>query len=157
MNLSTYQKSVASVLFNVVHLIQLSEVMSMHIMLNPTSNKPIYEQIIEQVRIRVLQKVVVAGDKVPSVRELSAQLMVNPNTVSKAYKELEREGIFVTYRGKGTFISEDVHDLVRQKEVEQLKTKTQQLVQLAKQTGVTHDELNQWVDEFFSRSEGEDQ
>ncbi|TFB24493.1 GntR family transcriptional regulator [Filobacillus milosensis] len=129
----------------------------MHIMLNPTSNKPIYEQIIEQVRIRVLQKVVVAGDKVPSVRELSAQLMVNPNTVSKAYKELEREGIFVTYRGKGTFISEDVHDLVRQKEVEQLKTKTQQLVQLAKQTGVTHDELNQWVDEFFSRSEGEDQ
>ncbi|WP_017187331.1 GntR family transcriptional regulator [Alkalibacillus haloalkaliphilus] len=127
----------------------------MHILLNPTSNKPIYEQIIQQVKERILQGVVVAGDKVPSVRELSAQLTVNPNTVSKAYKELEREGIFVTFRGKGTFISEDVHELVQEREVKLLKEQTEKLVQSAKQAGVSKEEMKQWIDEIFQKGGGE--
>ncbi|MDV2582823.1 GntR family transcriptional regulator [Alkalibacillus haloalkaliphilus] len=127
----------------------------MHILLNPTSNKPIYEQIIQQVKERILQGVVVAGDKVPSVRELSAQLTVNPNTVSKAYKELEREGIFVTFRGKGTFINEDVHELVQEKEVEHLKEQAEKLVQSAKQAGVSKEEMKQWIDEIFQKGGGE--
>ncbi|GEN46576.1 GntR family transcriptional regulator [Alkalibacillus haloalkaliphilus] len=127
----------------------------MHILLNPTSNKPIYEQIIQQVKERILQGVVVAGDKVPSVRELSAQLTVNPNTVSKAYKELEREGIFVTFRGKGTFINEDVHELVQEKEVEHLKEQAEKLVQSAKQAGVSKEEMKQWIDEIFQKGGGD--
>ncbi|WP_411953928.1 GntR family transcriptional regulator [Alkalibacillus sp. S2W] len=121
----------------------------MHIILNPTSNQPIYEQIIYEVKRRVLQGVVVAGDQVPSVREMSAQLTVNPNTVSKAYKELEREGIFVTYRGKGTFIAEDVLELVKEKEVGYLKEQAEALFGKAIQAGLTKEELKQWVEEFF--------
>ncbi|MDQ0353074.1 GntR family transcriptional regulator [Alkalibacillus filiformis] len=127
----------------------------MHILLNPTSNKPIYEQIIQQVKERILQGVVVAGDKVPSVREMSAQLTVNPNTVSKAYKELEREGIFVTFRGKGTFISEDVHELVQEREVKLLKEQAEKLVQSAKQAGISKEEMKQWIDELFQQGGGE--
>ncbi|GAA0449860.1 GntR family transcriptional regulator [Alkalibacillus silvisoli] len=123
----------------------------MHILLNPTSNNPIYEQIIQQVKERILQGVVIAGDKVPSVREMSAQLTVNPNTVSKAYKELEREGIFVTFRGKGTFISEDVHELVQEREVKHLKEQAEQLVQSAKQAGVSKEEMKSWIDELFQK------
>ncbi|NIK12478.1 GntR family transcriptional regulator [Alkalibacillus almallahensis] len=121
----------------------------MHIILNPTSNQPIYEQIIYEVKRRVLQGVVVAGDQVPSVREMSSQLTVNPNTVSKAYKELEREGIFVTYRGKGTFIAEDVLELVKEKEVGHLKEQAEALFVKAVQAGMTKEELKQWIEEFF--------
>ncbi|GEL78807.1 GntR family transcriptional regulator [Tenuibacillus multivorans] len=127
----------------------------MHIQLDPTNRNPIYEQITEQVRLRILQKVVVAGDKVPSVREMSSQLMVNPNTVGKAYKELEREGIFVSYRGKGTFISEDVHQLVVDKEVELLKEQVQHLVETAIRAGITQEEMKLWIDVSFDRRRGE--
>ncbi|SEQ67999.1 GntR family transcriptional regulator [Piscibacillus halophilus] len=129
----------------------------MHIQLNPTSPKPIYEQIIEQVRHRILQRIVLPGDQVPSVRELSSQLMINPNTVSKAYKELEREGIFVTYRGKGTFISEDVEHLVREKELEKIKRQVHHIVISAHQIGITSDKLKSWVDEGYMKQEGESQ
>lgn len=129
--------------------------MRLHIQLDPTNRNPIYEQITEQVRLRILQKVVVAGDKVPSVREMSSQLMVNPNTVGKAYKELEREGIFVSYRGKGTFISEDVHQLVVDKEVELLKEQVQHLVETAIRAGITQEEMKLWIDVSFDRRRGE--
>ncbi|MET3683022.1 GntR family transcriptional regulator [Alkalibacillus flavidus] len=127
----------------------------MHIILNPTSSQPIYEQIIYEVKRRILQGVVVAGDKVPSVREMSAQLMVNPNTVSKAYKELERDGVFITYRGKGTFISDDVLELVTEREVDHLKQQAEELVQKAVQAGLTKEEMKQWIEEFFKEEGGE--
>ncbi|MGM8215117.1 GntR family transcriptional regulator [Bacillaceae bacterium W0354] len=128
----------------------------LHIILDPTSNEPIYEQIISQVRARILQGVVISGDQVPSVREMSAQLMVNPNTVSKAYKELEREGVFVTYRGKGTFVNEGVSELLKKKEVELLKEKIKQLVDSAILIGIEREEMKSWVDECFERMGGEE-
>ncbi|WP_188206732.1 GntR family transcriptional regulator [Alkalibacillus aidingensis] len=127
----------------------------MHILLEPTSHYPIYEQIIQQVKANILRGVVMAGDQVPSVREMSAQLTVNPNTVSKAYKELEREGVFVTYRGKGTFISEDVQELVHKREVKLLKEQAEQIVATAKQVGVTKEEMMIWIEEMFKEEEGE--
>lgn len=70
------------------------------------SNLAIYEQVINQIKECVLKGYFKEGDPIPSVRKLSTILNINPNTVSKAYQELERQGIIVTLRGKGTFISE---------------------------------------------------
>ncbi|WP_027965357.1 GntR family transcriptional regulator [Halalkalibacillus halophilus] len=123
----------------------------MHIMLDPTSRQPIYEQIVQQVKARVLQGVVIAGDKVPSVREMSAELTVNPNTVSKAYKELEREGLFITFRGKGTFVSENVLQLVQKREVKSLKLQTEKLVQSAHDVGIESTEVKKWVEAFYKK------
>lgn len=75
--------------------------------IDPRSSKPIYEQIIEQVKENIMKGILQPGDRLPSVREMSTLLTVNPNTVAKAYQELEREKAIETIRGKGTFIAQN--------------------------------------------------
>lgn len=69
------------------------------------SSTPIYQQLVEGVKEAVARGVLASGDKLPSVRELAAQITINPNTIAKAYQELEREGIIETLRGRGTFVA----------------------------------------------------
>ena len=69
------------------------------------SSQPIYEQIITQYKYLVLQGYLKQGDAIPSVRKLAIQLEITPGTVAKAYRELEREHVIETIRGKGTFIA----------------------------------------------------
>lgn len=75
------------------------------IVLDYKSSKPIYEQIIEQVKFNVMKEYLKPGDAIPSVRKLALELKITPGTVSKAYQELERQQIIETIRGKGTFIA----------------------------------------------------
>ena len=69
------------------------------------SNKPIYEQIIEQIKFHILKGHLNPGDSIPSVRKLALDMSITPGTVARAYQELERQGIIETIRGKGTFIA----------------------------------------------------
>ncbi len=69
------------------------------------SRVPVYEQIINQTKRFVLSGVLVCGDQLPTVRQLSADLSVNPNTIAKAFKEMERQGLTFSAPGKGSFIS----------------------------------------------------
>lgn len=73
--------------------------------LDERSHKAMYEQVMDNLKELIMTNVMNENDKVPSVRELSEQLMINPNTVQKAYKELEREGYIYTVSGKGSFVS----------------------------------------------------
>ncbi len=75
------------------------------IRLNPSSGVPIYRQIEDQVRYGVASGALRPGDQLPTVRALAVDLAVNPNTVIKAYTELERDGIVTTEQGSGTFVS----------------------------------------------------
>lgn len=68
---------------------------------------PIYVQIVNLIKKQIVSKVLKGGDKLQSVRDLSTKLRVNPNTIQRAYKELEREGLAFTQRGMGTFVTED--------------------------------------------------
>ena len=67
--------------------------------------RPIYLQIIEAVKMRTAQGIYRAGGRLPSVREMAAEMGVNPNTLSRAYMELEREGFITTRRGEGSSIT----------------------------------------------------
>ena len=73
--------------------------------LDPRSGVPIYRQIQDQVRFGVASGLLSAGEQLPTVRALAVELSVNPNTVIKAYSELEREGLLTTEQGSGTFVS----------------------------------------------------
>ena len=73
--------------------------------LDPSSGTPIYRQIMDQVRGAVAAGTLAAGDRLPSVRDLALELAVNPNTIAKAYQELERSGVIETLRGKATFVA----------------------------------------------------
>ena len=79
------------------------------IVLEPRDPRPLYAQIIDGLRRALVVGTLRAEDPVPSVRELAAQLVVNPRTVLQAYRELEREGVLYVRRGQGTFVAPDVH------------------------------------------------
>lgn len=66
--------------------------------------KPIYTQIIDNIRTQITAGILQPGDKLPSVRELAAKLSINPNTIQRAYREMEQLGIIQTIPGKGCFI-----------------------------------------------------
>lgn len=75
---------------------------------NPDDPRPLYVQIMDEVRRGILRGSLHADDALPSVRELAGELRVNPNTVQQAYRELEREGLVYVRRGQGTFVSPDL-------------------------------------------------
>ena len=88
--------------------------------LDPHDRRPLYLQIIDEVRRAVVVGTLRPEDPLPSVRELSSELAVNPRTVSQAYQELEREGVLYMRRGHGTFVSPEV-----QRDGEQRRTLTE--------------------------------
>lgn len=75
-------------------------------------NRPIYQQIIEEFKREVARGSLVPGDRIPSQRELAEMVQVNPNTVQRAYREMEQAGLVETLRGQGTFIRNQT-DMVR--------------------------------------------
>lgn len=86
----------------------------MHFRIETTSRLPIYQQIVSQVREGVARGSLTAGERLPSVRELSKSLVVNPNTIARAYTELEREGTLLTRPGLGVFVAEPNHELTHE-------------------------------------------
>ena len=90
--------------------------------LDPSSGVATYLQIVQQVRDALRLGTIDVGDQLPTVREVVADLAVNPNTVAKAYRDLEHEGLVVARQGRGTFVSSTLaaaslrhHDLLRAK------------------------------------------
>ena len=79
--------------------------MAIDLKISPGSGTPIFRQIVDQVRLAVARKATVEGDQLPSVRALAERLVLNPNTVARAYAELSREGLIETRQGKGVFIA----------------------------------------------------
>lgn len=115
------------------------------------SRIPVYEQLIKQVEDNILIELLKPGDKMPSVRSLSVNLGVNPNTIQKAYSELERRHITITVPGKGSFISEKAMEVISMKsrgKLESLQEITRELL-LA---GVSRDEVIEAVDEVYEKN-----
>ena len=74
---------------------------------NLTSDRPVFIQIIEKLKLDIITGVYKPGDKLPSVRDLAGEAAVNPNTMQRAFPELERDGLVYTMRTSGRFITED--------------------------------------------------
>ena len=75
---------------------------------NLTSDRPVFIQIIEKLKLDIITGVYKPGDKLPSVRDLAGEAAVNPNTMQRAFSELERDGLVYTMRTSGRFITEDI-------------------------------------------------
>ena len=89
------------------------------ILIDYKSRKPIYEQIIENMKHLVVSGVLQRDDQLPSVRQLAQELAINPNTIQKAYAELERQGVIYSLKGRGSFVGSSLQELrtVQQKEL----------------------------------------
>ena len=111
--------------------------------IDPKSGVPFYRQIIEQVKFAIASGDLKAGDRLPTVRQLAVDLSVNPNTVIRAYRELEIESLLDTQQGSGTFVSENrpkIDALERQRMLDQILT---ELLARASGYGLTLDEVLQ--------------
>lgn len=97
----------------------------MEIRIDPKSGVPFYRQIIEQVKFAISRGDLTTGAQLPTVRQLAVDLSVNPNTVIRAYKEMEIEGLLETHQGSGTFVTDrqpKITDMERHRMLDQIIT-----------------------------------
>ena len=107
--------------------------------------RPIYSQIADNFRSQVAAGILVAGDKLPSVRELASQLAINPNTIQRAYRELEAGGYCYSVPGKGSFVGAGA-DVNRQRREELLRTVRESVKEL-EYLGVKWEEVCAYLSE----------
>lgn len=120
------------------------------------SRVPIYEQIINNIKESILLGVLSPGEKLPSVRELAKIMTINPNTIQKAYKELERQGVIEILRSKGTFVREDYLANMNKEKVNKLKDIFKKGVIEAKYLGLSESEILNIVKNLIKDFEGSD-
>lgn len=120
------------------------------IIIDYTDRRPIYEQIVERFQSLVLCGVLEKDAPLPSVRNLAMELSINPNTIQRAYTELERRGVIYAVKGKGNFVA-DMQALVSLREKE-IKEDAGRLVRKAKEAGMTREELNRLLDAAWTES-----
>lgn len=116
------------------------------------SRVPVYEQIIKQVEEQVLTGILKEGDKLPSVRSLSVKLSINPNTIQKAYTELDRRQLIITVPGKGSFISEKTIEVIGANSREKM-TELNKIIRELALAGVTKEEIINNIEEVFNNTE----
>ena len=97
--------------------------------------RPIYEQLIDQIMYLVLHGVMQPGEQLPSVRSLAGELAINPNTIQKAYAELERRGITYIVPGRGSFVSPEL-DVVTEEHKNRIVREARALFEEARATGM---------------------
>ena len=117
------------------------------IQLNYRDARPIYEQVRDGLRHLVVPGALQAGDKLPSVRALASSLAINPNTIQRAYMQLEQEGLIYPVKGTGNFIadSEEVRKLSKASYTKELKA----MIQKGKAMGMNDEELIYIIGECY--------
>lgn len=109
------------------------------IMLDYKDTRPIYEQIVEKFQTLILKGVLAQDEQLPSVRSLAMELSINPNTIQRAYAELERQGFIYTVKGRGGFVNyhEDLLEIKKEEMREQIRT----VIKEAEELNISAEEL----------------
>jgi GntR family transcriptional regulator len=116
-----------------------------------TARTPIYRQLIEQIREAVARGRMQPGERLPSVRQLSKELVVNPNTIARAYTELERDGVLHTRPGLGVFVAKPQTELKAEARRRRLGDLIDRLLTEAVHLGVSADEVLALVTQRLSK------
>lgn len=109
------------------------------------ADRPIYAQLLERIQMQIVSGYYHPGDKLPSVRELASIANVNPNTMQKAFAELERSGLITTQRTSGRTVTEDIN-MIKQVQGELASSHITQFIQKMKELGFTREEIKKLVD-----------
>ncbi len=107
--------------------------------INYRDRRPIFEQVKDGFRNLIISGVLKEGERMPSVRDLASQLAINPNTIQRAYRELEIDGYICTVPGKGSFVSQ--RDEAAEKRKAELRTKMSEIARELRHAGLGEEEL----------------
>ena len=116
---------------------------------NPRSGVPIYVQIVDQVRHALEVGGLRPGERLPTVRQLASELTIAPNTIVKAYNELQRMGLVESRPGVGTVVAEGIEEIDRERRVQAIFERLRVLVRDAAALGISEDELWARLDAEF--------
>ncbi|MGF1582101.1 MAG: GntR family transcriptional regulator [Gemmataceae bacterium] len=116
--------------------------------IQPNSAVPIFEQIVAQVIYGIASGTLPAGTMIPSVRELAEKILVHPNTVSKAFQELERRGVIIARRGKGMEVTAEGPEICCKQRQEILRKRIRDVLREAA-LALPHEQLRELVEEEF--------
>lgn len=123
--------------------------------INNMSQKPIYEQLVEQAEKFILTGIIKSGDSLPSVRNLSVNLSVNPNTIQKAYTDLANRGIVFSVPGKGCFVSAGALDIIKSAKRNQISVLKENIKQL-KLIGIEKREIIELTEKIYKGESSDD-
>ncbi|MBO4865415.1 MAG: GntR family transcriptional regulator [Ruminococcus sp.] len=128
----------------------------MDIILRNESDEPIYQQITEQIKAQIMDGTLTAGDALPSMRTLAAQLRISVITTKRAYEELERSGYIENYTGKGCFVKKQNTDFLREETIRQTEEMLAQVCKKARLCGLSADDLKEMVDIMYTEGNDND-
>ena len=118
---------------------------------NPSSGVPIYVQIETQVKNAIAAGALKRDQALPSVRKLATELGINPNTVARAYQELERNGVIATVQGGGTYVAKNMPRFLKSEKLRRLQPYARQIAVEGIQLGLTEEEIMETVQEELER------
>jgi GntR family transcriptional regulator len=117
------------------------------------NNLPIYDQVVRQIKFAVASEVLKEGELIPSVRELARELTINPNTVSRAYRQLLDEGVLSSVRGTGLAVAGGASPRCREQRVELVRARLAEVLAEAKQSRLDPQNLRAMLEELLTAME----
>ena len=113
----------------------------MNIMIDYNTEAPIYEQIYQQIRDSIVQEIILAHDKLPSIRFLAKELQVSVITTKTAYEDLEKEGYIYTVKGKGGNVSQLNKNEIQETYTQEIQTLMKDIIELARTSKISDEDL----------------
>ncbi len=113
----------------------------MNIIISNSSQEPIYEQIVKQIKNNIIRGELEEGEMLPSIRGLAQELQISVITTKRAYEELEREGFIETVPGKGSFVSTQNKELIKEKKLKMIEDKLKEASQESRTLNISFKEL----------------
>lgn len=127
----------------------------MVIILSNSSDEPIYQQIVSQIKAQIMSGELAAGDALPSMRALAGQLRISVITTKRAYEELERDGFIETVAGKGCYVKTQNTDFLREETVRQTEELLSKACEKAHMCGLTLEEMKEILELVYGGDENE--
>ena len=127
----------------------------MKIYISPNDGVPIYLQIVQQIKHLVASRRLKAGQELPPIRDLAQELLINPNTVARAYRELEAAGLVTSRRGAGTHICDEGSPLARKERLKILNDRIDALLAEADQLDVDFEQVTEMIGKRHKAMHGE--
>lgn len=125
----------------------------MDIIISNNSSKPIYEQIISQIKAMIMSGELQSGEILPSMRALAKSLHISVITAQKAYEELQRDGFIETVTGKGTFVATQNKDFIQEEQLRQIEQKLMDAADLGRSSAISLEKMIELLTLFYQDDE----
>ncbi len=125
----------------------------LNIIISNSSGEPIYEQIANQIKNQIIAGDIEEGYALPSIRNLAGELKISVITTKRAYEELEKEGYIYTMQGKGSFVSEQNKELIREKRMKAIEEKLQEVIEESSYLNLSIEDIKEMLDVLYDEYE----